>query len=102
LRPVYVIFCDERKEREFLGSDKRQEIEKMIDRLKRDPIQGIRIQKSRWPRQYVIRHRITNLWKLDLRKGWRLVYTLKSDDEQLFCVILEWFNHKDYERRFQY
>jgi len=36
-------------------------------------------------------------------KGWRLLYTISPEDEvQLISAILDWFNHKDYERKFKY
>ncbi|MFT4309184.1 MAG: hypothetical protein ACMXYL_01710 [Candidatus Woesearchaeota archaeon] len=47
-------------------------------------------------------YRITNLWKYDLPSGWRLIYTIKTDEVMIISVILEWFSHKDYERRFNY
>jgi len=39
----------------------------------------------------------------ELPDGWRLIYTIKTPNRiQILAVILEWFNHKDYERRFHY
>ena len=38
----------------------------------------------------------------DLPNGWRLIYTIESDDLKIMNIILEWFSHKDYERRFNY
>jgi hypothetical protein len=38
----------------------------------------------------------------DLPGGWRLVYTIKEDEITILNVILEWFNHKGYEKRFNY
>jgi hypothetical protein len=35
-------------------------------------------------------------------KGWRLVYTVVRDEVLVLSVILEWFDHKNYEKRFKY
>jgi hypothetical protein len=45
---------------------------------------------------------ITNLWKYDLPNAWRLIYTIKEDEVTILNVILEWFDHKEYGRRFKY
>ena len=41
---------------------------------------------------------------MELSKGWRLIYSLTSENEvEIVAIILEWFvRHKDYERRFGY
>jgi len=63
---------------------------------------GIKIPKQVWPKIYIQKYGITNLWKYDLPNGWRLIYTIKTDDVMILNVILEWFCHKDYEKRFKY
>jgi len=45
---------------------------------------------------------VDNLWKYDMPEGWRLIYTNVSDEVQILAVLLEWFDHKEYERRFHY
>ncbi|MBN1157722.1 hypothetical protein JXA85_08950 [Candidatus Woesearchaeota archaeon] len=47
-------------------------------------------------------YNITNLWKYNLPNAWRFVYTIKEDEVMMLNVILEWFSHKEYERRFGY
>jgi Txe/YoeB family toxin of Txe-Axe toxin-antitoxin module len=40
---------------------------------------------------------------IHMPKGWRLLYTVTSENEvELISAILEWFDHKEYERRFRY
>ena len=34
--------------------------------------------------------------------AWRLVYTIESDEAKIVNIILEWFDHKEYEKRFHY
>ena len=38
----------------------------------------------------------------NLPNAWRLVYTIKEDEIRILSIILEWFNHKDYEKKFNY
>ena len=49
-----------------------------------------------------LRYKITNLWKYDLPKGWRLIYSIGREGVEILSIILEWMNHKNYERRFNY
>ncbi|MEK6904999.1 MAG: hypothetical protein AABX24_01220 [Nanoarchaeota archaeon] len=77
-------------------------IDRAIDDLKANPTCGIKIAKHLWPKEYVKKHGITNLWKYDLPNAWRLIYTIESDEVKIVNVILEWFDHKEYEKRFKY
>jgi len=77
-------------------------IDRAIDDLKEKPDCGIKIPKSLWPQEYIQRYDITNLWKYDLPNGWRLVYTIETDEVMIVSIILEWFDHTEYERRFGY
>jgi len=46
---------------------------------------------------------LNNLWKYDLPQGWRLLYTVTAENQvELISAILEWFNHKSYEKRMKY
>ncbi|MBI5553186.1 MAG: hypothetical protein HY917_00415 [Candidatus Diapherotrites archaeon] len=70
--------------------------------LKTNPFVGIKIPHKQWPKEYVQKYRANNLWKYDLPNGWRLIYTVKGNEVQVLTVILEWVEHKDYERKFGY
>ncbi len=62
----------------------------------------IKIPKKLWPAEYIKSYNITNLWKYNLPNAWRLIYTIKEDEVMILNVILEWFDHKGYEKRFGY
>lgn len=32
----------------------------------------------------------------------RLIYTIETNEIKVMNIILEWFNHKDYAKRFKY
>ena len=63
---------------------------------------GKQIPKRLFPREYIQKYKVDNLWKYDLPNGWRLIYTIAKEGIFVLSIILEWFNHKDYNRRFNY
>ncbi len=77
-------------------------IERAISDLKENPFVGVVVQRKLWPREYVARFGIDNLRKYDSPSGWRLTYTLRGNAIEIISVLLEWFGHKDYEKRFGY
>ena len=77
-------------------------IDRAIDDIKKNPTCGTKIPKKLWPKIYIKNYNITNLWKYNLPDVWRLIYTIESDEIRIMNIILEWFNHKQYEKRFGY
>ena len=63
---------------------------------------GIRIKKQLISRVYIEKYGIDNLWKYDLPKSWRLIYSVTNGQICVLSIILEWMDHKNYERRFKY
>lgn len=109
-KSIYVTFISKKLESEFesLKKGKIQDnklysfMDRAINDLKKDPTSGTKIQKRIWPKIYIKKYGINNLWKYDLPNGWRVIYTVKTDEVMILNVILEWFDHKKYERRFKY
>jgi Txe/YoeB family toxin of Txe-Axe toxin-antitoxin module len=102
-----VKFISEELEKEFDSLPENDIIKKSIKRaiedLKQNAFWGIQIPKRLFPREYVQKYQIKNLWKYDLPNGWRLIYTITPENEvELISAILEWLHHKDYERMFHY
>lgn len=92
-----------------LDSQKFQEkqLKKWIDRalgdIQKDAFCAVQIPKRLIPKEYIRKFgAIDNLWKYDLPKGWRIIYTIKGDRIVILSIILEWMDHKGYERRFNY
>ena len=107
IKPSKVKFISDELEKDFNSLKDDDFIKKAIIRaiqdLKENAFCGIQIPKKSFPKEYVQKYGIKNLWKYDLPKGWRLLYTVTAENEvELISAILEWFNHKDYERRFGY
>ena len=63
---------------------------------------GIRIPKRLIPKVYIDKYGIDNLWKYDLPRSWRLIYSVANDGICVLSIILEWMDHKNYERKFNY
>jgi hypothetical protein len=63
---------------------------------------GEQIPKRLIPKEYTKRYGIKNLWKYNLPSGWRLLYSIEATRIVVLSIILEWLDHKKYERRFKY
>ncbi|MDD5649515.1 MAG: hypothetical protein PHF86_03740 [Candidatus Nanoarchaeia archaeon] len=107
IKPSKVVFISDELENTFNSLPAEDFIKKSIIKavqdLKNNAFAGIHIPKRLFPDEYVKKYGIKNLWKYDLPRGWRLVYTITSENEiDLISAILEWTDHKEYERRFNY
>lgn len=110
-KPVKVMFAQEKIHAAYLkletsgryeDRELAKEIGQALDALKADPFCGIEIPKKLIPAEYVRRYEVDNLWKYNLRGGWRLIYTNVGQEVCILSVVLEWFNHPEYEKRFGY
>ena len=107
MREIKVLFGDVKVKEAFDALEKGKSADPMIykainraiDNLKLNPKCGEQMAKRLIPKYYV---GIDNLWWYDITKDWRLFYTLKGNEMVILAIILEWMNHKNYERRFGY
>jgi len=106
IKPSKVIFADNKIEKDFASLKEDEDIKKNIKRaidIEINAFCGIPIPKRLIPKIYIQKYKITNLWKYDLPDGWRLVYTITTPNRiEIVSIILEWFSHPEYERRFGY
>lgn len=63
---------------------------------------GIQIPKRLIPKEYLTKFNVKNLWKYNLPNAWRLIYSIEGKDFIVFSIILDWMDHKSYERKFNY
>ena len=81
-------------------------LKKFIERAFRDiesnPFCGIQIPKDRIPKEYLQKFNIQNAWKYNLPDAWRLIYSIEGGELVIITIVLEWLDHKEYERRFGY
>ena len=107
IRKSEVKFADEKIEDEFNAlSDNdiiKKHIKRAIEEIRNNAFCSTPIPKRLIPREYVAKYNAQNLWKYDLPDGWRLVYTITTENKiKIVSIILEWFDHPDYEKRFNY
>jgi len=104
-----ITFGDEKLKKELdnlkeIKEDKLyRQLVKAFENLEEDAFCGIQIPKRLIPEYYKKRFGpLTNLWKYNLPDAWRLIYTIKNSKVSILSIILEWIDHKEYERRFRY
>jgi hypothetical protein len=73
-----------------------------LDVLKGNMFAGERVERRRFPRYYVQKFGVNNLYKFNLDSRMRLVYTLVADEGGVAVVVLEVLDHKKYDERFGY
>jgi Txe/YoeB family toxin of Txe-Axe toxin-antitoxin module len=106
--PCRIVFADDKVKEAFeeLNKGKTEDkqlhcfLENAFKKIEKDSFSGIRIQKSRIPKIYQRKYNIDNLWKYNLPNGWRPIYSVGKKEVIIISIILEWFSHKDYEKRF--
>ena len=109
-RVMKVAFADEhvKKAYEKLKSGRTEEkqllafLERAIEDLKIDPFCAITVPSKQWPKEYVKKYGVDNLMKYDLPNGWRLIYTVRGNEIEIISILLEWLDHKNYNRKFKY
>lgn len=77
-------------------------ISRAIDDLKEDAFSGIAVPKDRIPKKYQKEFDAKTIWKYDMPKAFRLIYTIENNEIEVFAIILEWSDHKTYEKIFKY
>jgi len=79
-------------------------LKRAFDDILENAFCGIQIPKKLIPAEYSKKFKpLNNLWKYNLPNAWRLIYTIKSPNKiEIISVILDWMNHKDYERLFNF
>jgi len=102
-----IIFVDKKLKESFdflEESDERlyKEISKAITNIKNNVGAGRSVKKKLIPKFLKDKYNIDNLWVYNLSKDWRLLYSLGKDEIELLAVVLDWMNHKDYERLFNF
>jgi len=111
MRPIKpaeeVIFADSKLEEAFNSLSEndwlKKAILKSISNLKENAFCGEVIKKDLIPKEYIQKYGIDNLFWYPLPNGWRLVYSLTTKGTaEILAIIIEYFNHKNYEKRFGY
>ena len=78
--------------------------------LKKNYDDAIHIPRNKVPQKYIIEYEVTNLWKVNLSGGWRMIYTLKQPQREnpevdilsIWLDVLDVIDHKEYDKIFGY
>jgi len=114
-KPVRVILLDEadteyKRLNEMVGqqlSEGKENTEEMqllrsikqkIEFIKSNPFYGDNIPKHIIPKEY----NVQNLWRVELSHFWRMLYTIKGDQIEIICFVLDILKHSDYNKKFGY
>lgn len=77
-------------------------IEREKDYLLINPHRGIQVPKDQIPKEYIGKYGVTNLWKVNLPDYWRMVYTIVGNELEIISILLEFMDHKKYDKLFRY
>ena len=104
MKEVNVQFINEKTKNAFEDTEDplKKSLERAFDDIKKSPFCGIQIPKKIIPKEYIKRYNVQNLWKYNLPDAWRLLYSIQGGEIVIFAILLEWLDHKNYERRFNY
>lgn len=73
-------------------------IKQKSDLIKANPFYGDNIPKRQIPKEY----NVTKLWRVELVGYWRMLYTIKGDEIEVICFVLDLLDHKSYDKKFGY
>ncbi len=79
-----------------------KEIENALNKIRQDAFFGRNVKKNLIPKELIQRYNINNLWIYNLRKDWRLLYTITNNEVEVLAIVLDWMDHKDYEKLFKF
>jgi Txe/YoeB family toxin of Txe-Axe toxin-antitoxin module len=77
-------------------------INRVRDLLKQNPFAGNQVSKRQIPKKYIQKFDAENIWRIELANRWRLVYTITGNQVEIIAFIMDIFNHKDYDKVFEY
>ncbi|MBT4375967.1 hypothetical protein HOD29_01180 [archaeon] len=102
-----IIFAEKKLEEQFNNLDEKDETKKGLKRamkdIKENPFCGTQIPKKLIPKRYIQKYEIKNLWKYNLPNAWRVLYSIITPEKiEILSIIIDWFPHKKYERKFNY
>ncbi len=73
-------------------------IKQKKDFIKANPFYGDNIKKTLIPKKY----NVSNLWRVELTNFWRMLYTIRGDQIEIVCFMLDIMDHNKYNEIFGY
>ena len=105
MRTCEIQFVNEKIKKSFEELNEKtlkNQLERVLCDIKENPFCGIQIPKRLIPKDYAKKNDIHNLWKYNLPGAWRLLYSIKGGEAIIITIILDWMDHKTYEKMFGY
>lgn len=107
MNPEKVVFVDDKLEKAFRSlkdnDPLKKSITKAIKDIQKDCFCGRNVKKQLIPRKFVQKYGVSNLWICNCLSSWRLIYSLtESRGIEVIAVVLDWMDHKKYERLFKF
>ncbi len=79
-------------------------VDHKIEIIKLNPFYGDQIKKPMIPTEYLNAYEASNLFRVELPCFWRMIYTVTSNEDEIeiLALVLDIFDHEDYDRKFGY
>ena len=79
-------------------------INKKVELIKLNFHYGDPIAKNKIPNEYIQKYGVTNLFRVELPKFWRMLYTLTDGESEIEIIafVLDIIDHKKYNKKFRY
>lgn len=102
-----VVFVDDGLEKSFNELSEKDPLKKAIIRaiqhIQGNAFVGRNVRKKLIPQKLIEKYKIDNLWIYNLPESWRLLYSITPSERiEIVAAILDWMDHKDYERLFNF
>jgi hypothetical protein len=105
MKPCQIQFADKKVQESYKETKERplkDQLERALCDIEKNPFCGIQIPKKLIPKEYIQKYKVKNLWKYNLPGAWRLTYSIEGSETVIIAIILDWVDHKTYERKFKY
>jgi len=79
-------------------------ITKKIEIIKSNPHYGDQISKSLFPKEYINKYEISNLFRVELPNYWRMLYNPVDGETkiEIIAFVLDLMDHPTYNKKFGY
>ncbi len=77
-------------------------IKQKVDFVKANPFYGDPVAKKLIPVEYKVEYGAVNLFRVELSRFWRMLYTLKGDQIEIVAFVLDIIDHPTYDKKFGY
>jgi hypothetical protein len=82
---------------------RKKQIDEAMDFMKKDKQYiGEKIEKKLWPKQYVKKYGISNLFRYRIADAHRILYTITTIRSERIYLILDCLPHDEYNKLFDY